>query len=221
MQSTLQQIGFNHGTDKSGSNYGTHTFNGNTLLDTYDKFFQSFRLKNINFLELGILDGKSLKTWEEYFPDAKIAGLDIDPSKTMYQTPRTNIYIGSQDDSNVIDSIKKDYPEGFDVILDDASHINELTIASFELLFNHVKPGGLYIIEDTCCAYGLDEYPTFENDVQTWPGMNYNREGLSFSNRRTQLDNFLLPKIKNLDMKIGPIYAFHFYSETLIIEKNK
>jgi len=217
----LQTIGFKHKTDKSGSNCGTHTFNGKTLLDNYSRFFEPLRNESINLLEIGILDGGSLKTWEEYFPNAKISALDIDPSKIEYKTNRTNIYIGSQDDPELIQSLKNDNPEKFDVILDDASHINRLTIASFELLFSHLKPGGLYIIEDTCCAYGLDEYPTFISDVKTWPGMNYNREDVSFENRRSQIDQFLYPKIRDMDMKFGDIFAFHFFSETLIIEKNK
>jgi hypothetical protein len=40
-------------------------------------------------------------------------------------------------------------PEGFDIIIDDASHIGELTKTAFWHLFdNHLKPNGLYAIED-------------------------------------------------------------------------
>lgn len=218
---TLQEIGFKYRTDKSGSNYGTHIFNGRSLLNTYEKYFNPIRYEQLNILELGILDGGSLKTWEEFFPNANIVGLDISPDKTQFETQRTKIYIGSQDDNDIISKIKQDYPSGFDIILDDASHINELTIKSYNLLFDWVKPSGFYIIEDTCCAYGLDEYPTFINDVKTWPGMEKNRPDVSFSNTRSQLNDFLYPKIRDLDMKVGNIYAMHFYSETLIIEKTR
>src|SRR5438309_8699047 len=45
-------------------------------------------------------------------------------------------------------------PEGFDVIIDDCSHIGELTRISFWHLFeHHLKPGGLYVIEDWSTGY--------------------------------------------------------------------
>lgn len=50
-------------------------------------------------------------------------------------------------------------PEGFDIIIDDASHIGELTrIAFWHLFDNHLKPGGLYVIEDRGTGY-WDDWP--------------------------------------------------------------
>ena len=50
-------------------------------------------------------------------------------------------------------------PEGFDLIIDDASHIGELTKTTFWHLFDHhLKPGGLYAIEDWGTGY-LDDFP--------------------------------------------------------------
>jgi glycosyltransferase involved in cell wall biosynthesis len=44
--------------------------------------------------------------------------------------------------------------DGFDIIIDDASHIGELTRKSFWHLFeNHLKPGGLFVIEDWGTGY--------------------------------------------------------------------
>ena len=49
--------------------------------------------------------------------------------------------------------------DGFDIIIDDASHIGELTKATFWHLFDrHLKPGGLYAIEDWGTGY-LDDFP--------------------------------------------------------------
>jgi len=45
-------------------------------------------------------------------------------------------------------------PEGFDIIIDDCSHIGEFTAVSFWHLFDrHLKPGGLYVIEDWGTGY--------------------------------------------------------------------
>jgi hypothetical protein len=47
--------------------------------------------------------------------------------------------------------------EGFDIIIDDASHIGELTRTTFWHLFDHhLKPGGLYAIEDWGTGYLVD-----------------------------------------------------------------
>jgi hypothetical protein len=210
----LQQLGLQFGTDKSL----IHNFNNRTFLDNYEIFFKYLKDKSFSFLELGILNGSSLKVWENYFQHAQIVGLDIDPNKKQFETNRTKIYIGSQNDPTLIGRIKKDYPNKFAVILDDASHLNDLTIESFELLFEHVVPGGLYIIEDTHCTYGS---PTFENDAKKWPGMSYNTPETNYKNDRQTFLNFILPKIQELDSKIGNIFAIHFYSETLIIEKTR
>jgi hypothetical protein len=45
-------------------------------------------------------------------------------------------------------------PDGFDIIIDDCSHIGEFTALSFWHLFDrHLKPGGLYVIEDWGAGY--------------------------------------------------------------------
>jgi hypothetical protein len=41
----------------------------------------------------------------------------------------------------------------FDMILDDGSHMNEHVIYSFEHLFQSVKSGGVYAIEDVSTSY--------------------------------------------------------------------
>ncbi|MDQ6652302.1 MAG: hypothetical protein M3Y84_06125 [Acidobacteriota bacterium] len=60
-----------------------------------------------------------------------------------------------QQDTDLVDLIARETaPEGFDVIIDDCSHIGELTRISFWHLFqNHLKPGGLYVIEDWSASY--------------------------------------------------------------------
>lgn len=210
----LAELGKKYGTDKAGPH--VHTFNGVCFLDVYERHLSHLQNEKINFVELGILNGSSLKVWEEYFPSANIVGVDIDPAKMRYTTERTKIYIGSQSDESLIHKIKEDYPDGFDVILDDASHINELTFTSFNLLFSHLKKGGIYIIEDTHCTYGG---LGFAQHAKTWPGMQYNDEKTNFENNREDFNNFIFEKIKTLDFKSGEIFAFHFYSETLLIEK--
>lgn len=212
----LQQIGLKYGTDKSM----VHSFNGRSFLDVYERYFEKYKDSNIVLLELGVLNGGSLKTWEEYFTNGKIVGLDIDPSKNKYKTDRTDIFIGSQNNSELIDLVKKSYTNGFDIIIDDASHINQLSLESFNLLYDSVKPGGFYVIEDTHCTYGDKWFNNFSNIVKDWPGMSYN-ENVNFDNNRVDFDKFLFDKIELLDKKQGNIFSIHIHSETVVIEKVK
>lgn len=45
--------------------------------------------------------------------------------------------------------------EELDIVIDDASHMYTETVASFEVLFPRVRPGGRYIIEDWASDHGL------------------------------------------------------------------
>lgn len=45
--------------------------------------------------------------------------------------------------------------EPIDLVIDDASHLYDETVASFETLFPHLRPGGEYIIEDWSCDHGI------------------------------------------------------------------
>ncbi|MGH9641596.1 MAG: hypothetical protein ACRD3Q_04160, partial [Terriglobales bacterium] len=62
---------------------------------------------------------------------------------------------GDQADTAILqNAIDATNGEGFDVIIDDASHIGEYTRRSFEFLFpNGLKSGGLYFIEDYHTGY--------------------------------------------------------------------
>jgi SAM-dependent methyltransferase len=77
-----------------------------------------------------------------------LSGLDIDPSCSRFEDDRTKIFVGNQADRSVLAHIGEQVPGGFDVIIDDGSHYVRHVIASFNGLFKHLKPGGIYVIED-------------------------------------------------------------------------
>ena len=215
MRGILQNLGLKYGTDKST----VHQFNGITFLDIYEKYFNEYKDNEIVLMEIGVLNGSSLKVWNEYFKNVKIIGLDIDPSKKQYSSENIEIFIGSQDSPNILDEINDKYKQGIDIIIDDGSHINTLTISSFEMFFPKLNKGGLYVIEDTHCTYGTEFWPHFIDAVGTWPGMRYNNLNVSFDNKRELMDSFFSDKIKTMDSLKGDIKAIHFYPETVIIEK--
>ena len=61
-------------------------------------FFQSLEEK-ITFVEIGILNGGSLKIWREYFgPDARVIGIDLNPECKQFEGNGVEIVIGNQSD---------------------------------------------------------------------------------------------------------------------------
>lgn len=101
-----------------------------------------------SLLEIGVAQGASLRTFRDFFPNAKIFGLDIYP-ESILKEPRIDVVIG---DSSNIDSfleIKKlNNDNNFDIIVDDGSHKSSDQIKSFEILWPMLNEDGLYIIED-------------------------------------------------------------------------
>lgn len=221
-QELLHNMGKYFNTDKWD---GEHTHAGSSYLHTYEKYLSHLREKKIKFLEIGVKDGSSHRMWSHYFSnDSTIYGLDIDPRCKNYekhhQWKNIKIYIGSQDDQEVISQMAKDSKSGFDVILDDGSHVNELTIKSFNLLFPLLKPGGIYIIEDLGCSY-LEDQLSSDIDRGAWPGMEYNKD-VEFINRRQDIDSLFSAIIKEIDLKNNTQYEWiHFYSKIAIIKKRE
>ena len=99
-------------------------------------------------LEIGVQTQKSVRMWEEFFPNAVVHGLDIDPKCKQFESGRVKIHIGDQSDKNFLQSVTN-IAGGFDLIIDDGSHIPQHQIASFEHLFPTLSQHGIYVVEDT------------------------------------------------------------------------
>lgn len=142
MRNRLDATGYD--TDKSA-----------LYLKNYEEHFQRLVDKDIRLLELGVDKGGSLVLWRDFFARGVIVGLDIRPCEIHDPSNRIRCYQGLQQDCALLDRIRRETaPNGFDVIIDDASHIGEFTRISFWHLFdNHLKPGGLYAIEDWRVGY--------------------------------------------------------------------
>jgi hypothetical protein len=208
----LNELGLKYRCDKSDI---YHTFKGETYLDVYQTYFEKFRDKPVRFLELGVREGASIKIWDEFFTNSDlILGLDIMEHCKMFSSNTISIEIGSQGDEEFLKRIIASYAP-FDIVLDDASHINELSVKSFNLLSPHVRDGGYYIIEDL-----RNSYEDLTEDVKSWPGMHLNK-GINFNNAQTResLDDTLLSVVKDLDYRRSSFKAVHFHSQMVILQK--
>ena len=136
-------------------------------LRNYDEYFRPLRHRDIRLLELGVYHGGSLLLWRDYFARGLIVGLDLNPVEVEDPTGRVRVYTGPQQDTALLDHLARECaPEGFDIIIDDCSHVGHLARVSFWHLFDrHLKPGGLYVIED----WGTGYWPDWPDGVAYLP----------------------------------------------------
>ena len=140
----LDEIGLKQGTDKASDQNG--------FLEFYERFFSERRFEELEILEIGVLGGASLRTWEEYFPNSRISGLDISPDAKKEESTRIKIEL--LDQSNVAQLTSYAKKRKFDIIIDDGSHVWGHQIKTFRSFFPILNRRGLYIIEDLDTSYG-------------------------------------------------------------------
>lgn len=155
---TLSELGKKYNTDK----YYLHNF-----CDFYERNLK----KDIKILwEIGILDGASLRMWSEYYPNAKITGFDIDDKSQLDFESKVETVILDQSDIYQLTDLSK--TKDVDIIIDDGSHIIRHQIMTFEVLFDSLKSGGQYVIEDLHTSTGLWSTYGFENNKGTLQYLN-------------------------------------------------
>jgi len=171
----------------SPQGYGLHEGKASNLAENYDQHFAPLVGKEIKILEMGVHKGASLLFWRDYFKNATIIGVDCKSIHIEDPTGMIHIYQGYQDNIALLDRIASEQaPDGFDIIIDECSHIGRLTRISFWHLFqNHLKPGGLYAIEDWMTGY-----------INWWPdGRRYRPKSHILYSRKDALIGTLASKI--------------------------
>jgi hypothetical protein len=110
------------------------------------------RMQHLKILEIGVLHGHSLQTWEEYFPNATIIGADISPRSKMFEGGRIHIELLDQSNVEELTFLSLKYGP-FDIIIEDGSHMWEHQTTSLRTLFPFLKNEGYYIVEDLQTNY--------------------------------------------------------------------
>lgn len=150
----LTIIGNKHGTDKA---IPEHNFT-----EFYDEEFNLITDNIQTVLEIGIAYGSSLRMWQEYFPNAMIHGIDIDP-KTMINENRIISHNLNEIDFQTFDEVFKNTK--FDIIIDDGSHIISHQKAMFLHYIKYLTPNGYYILEDLHTSF-MNGY--IDDDITTY-----------------------------------------------------
>lgn len=170
---SLQQLLQNSGTDKLWR-HGYHRY--------YSEIFAAFRIKkDVRILEIGVEHGRSLVTWAKFFENAAPDGIqgvsfrhDGDFLRSSCEVEKfalcekVRVFYGDQSNSTFLDELVRDGalidPEshlcdvdwqkcGWDIVIDDGSHLPRHQLISFYKLFPFVRPGGVYVIEDIETSY--------------------------------------------------------------------
>ena len=141
----LDGIGRKFGTDKAGGAPDAHDF-----LRKYEFFLKDMKDEDFTLLELGVFKGASLKTWAEYFPNARIVGIDIEPAALARAGGRIEVMIGDLAQTEFLESLLKLGPK---LVIDDASHWWPDQLRALFVLYPALAPGAIYIIEDVHTSF--------------------------------------------------------------------
>lgn len=179
--------------------------------DIYDRHFSRFRNRDVVILEIGVFHGGSLQMWKHYFGDrARIYGIDINPRCKELEEENITIFIGSQSDRRFLEGVKQQIPP-VDILIDDGGHTMEQQIVTFETLFDHVRPDGVYLCEDLHTSYWL----TF--------GGGYKRRGTFIEYSKNFIDAIHAWHSEQKSLRVTPftraVDSLHFYDSIMVIEK--
>jgi len=150
----------------------------------YDKYFtvDVQKRKGLRFLEIGLGcdmrygPGASATLWPKLFPGASIWLAEYDAKCVDRYWNSTLLWRPLKGDQADPDTLKKwidDSGGNFDYIIDDGGHKNFQIWTSFQYLFNTLKPGGVYFIEDLQIAWwwvngGPGPGPSMPNVFVEW-----------------------------------------------------
>lgn len=195
--------------------------------EIYHRHFAPFRGKSPVIMEIGVQNGGSLQMWHNYFgTGTRIIGIDIDPRCRQFEAPGTSIFIGDQADRRFLAEVRSQTPR-VDILIDDGGHTMTQQINTFEQLYPHIQPNGVYLCEDMNTSL----IPEFDGG--------YRREGTFLEYSKGLVDrlygwhahdmkglneevNGLYardPRLMHADGMTQSTFALHFYDSVLVIEK--
>lgn len=147
--------------NSSGDMYGQKSDKGtiHSYMETYENILEPYRSETCNFLEIGAACGASFPIWHEYFYNSKILSIDNGEDKSCgqdvveeFSKKFERLKFFKNTDAYKIDTVNTMLDEtdgnGFEIIIDDGSHIPKHQGFVLVEYGKILRPGGLIIIED-------------------------------------------------------------------------
>lgn len=147
----------------------------------YDSRLEPLRDRHIKMLEIGLGcdmgygPGASYYTWLEYFPHVDLYYIEYDAACAAAWANKTTgatIFTGDQADVSFLQRFVAESGGNFDIIIDDGGHTMTQQRTSLEHLWDSVKPGGIYFVEDVHTSYyenyggGVGKADTMMGDIK-------------------------------------------------------
>ena len=154
--------------------YGSDKFD-HGFAPFYERFFRPVREEVKSVLEIGVADGASIRAWLDYFPNARIFGMDADATredrygnrgKWPQESDRFLAFEGDQANRGHLQRILEWGP--WDIVIDDGGHTMEQQQVSLGVLFPHTHM--FYVVEDLHTSF-MDEITIYEGGkpVRSYP----------------------------------------------------
>lgn len=129
------------GTDKNSA--------GHNYAPIYAELFGPLRSTQVNFVELGIYQGASMRAWAKYFTHDRTNLIGIDVNLKEYvpvDDERVKAWEMDASSSAAVQHLQALGP--LHVVMDDASHLIGDQRRTQNQLWPLIAPGGYYIVED-------------------------------------------------------------------------
>ncbi len=188
----LCEIAFKYGTDKCPEIYHSYTpFYYDLLKDKRDSIKKVLELGigypgNMQHCSLNYRTGASLYMWRDFFPNAQIYGIDINPN-TIFNDERIETFLCNARYRRNLRILVKENCSDADLFIDDGSHIKSNQIRTCLTLMPLFKKDVIYIIED---AKRADDIKIVLNEN------GYNCQIFKFPDIRQIDDNIIIVKNK-------------------------
>lgn len=139
-----------------------------TYFSVYDRLFSRFVGKAPVIVEVGVLNGGSLYMWREFFgPGARIIGIDLNPEAVWLREDGFEIHIGDQADPQFWQDFFREVGD-VDILLDDGGHTYPQQIVTASSALDHIRDGGLLVVEDTHTSYMSEFGGPSDNSFVSW-----------------------------------------------------
>lgn len=185
----LTEIGIRTKTDKAYYHWFT---------EVYDEYFSRF-LNKPRILEVGVADFGSIAMYLEYFNDPYVVGIDVE-NKNRYINDKWVFKQADQANEEDLERCVRG-EDLFDIIIDDGGHTMKQQQVSFGKLIQHVKPGGLYILEDVHTSF-RKEYIELDCKYTTFDMLNLMKKGEKYYSNYINIDDQIeiLKMIKDIEI---------------------
>lgn len=118
------------------------------IVSYYDLEFTPRKDEELKLLEIGVLNGNSLRLWKLWFNNIDLYGVDnLTEISEVNLTDLDGVSIYNEDayGNEFVNKFRDGF---FDYIIDDGPHTKESQVLAIKKWFNKVKSGGKLLIED-------------------------------------------------------------------------